>query len=269
MTTVTQTAENDIDADAGPWDVAPAGGEHDTAEYGNGRDAGLVRSWTDGADGDVEPDDATSLALWEGDTGELTAAQRRTFVALLKNRFITADGSPSEWRVLTEAEPLLRSRLGDLFLDLHIDRARGVAFKRQARSDAGDTFPTLLHDTAWRREETVLAVYLRMKFRSERAAGAADVIVDRADLLAAVQQFRPEHATDISGDAKKAANAIEALRTAGLLTRTPDEERLKISPVIEVLLSLEKLQELRDSLRELTTSVDGPTGDAGNETEGQ
>ncbi len=208
-------------------------------------DAGTAPSWLDHlTDDDAEPDDATSLAQWEGDAGTLDPAQRRTLVMLLKNRFITAAKEPVEWRALLESEPLIRSRLNDLFLDLHLDRVRGVAFKRQAVSDAGIRFPTLLHDTAWGREETILMIFLRTRFRSERADGADDVIVDRDELCERVAQFRPAHATDVAGDTRKTDNAIDTLKRTGILVKTSDEHRLLVSPVIEVLLPVEKLQQL-------------------------
>lgn len=210
-------------------------------------DAGSTPSWLDSlTDGEAEPEDSSSLALFEGDTGGLTVAQRKTLVTLLKNRFITAGKQPVEWRVLLDSEALLRSRLNDLFLDLHLDRTRQVAFKRQAVPEGGGRFPTLLHDTAWGREETILLIFLRTRFRSERNDGADEVIVDRDELLERVAQFRPAHATDASGDQRKTENAIEALKRTGILIRTSDEHRLLVCPVIEVLLPVEKLQQLLD-----------------------
>ncbi len=210
-------------------------------------DSGAAPSWLDTlTDDDAEPEEATSLSLFEGDTGELNLAQRKTLVTLLKHRFITAAKQPSEWRVLLESEELLRSRLNDLFLDLYLDRNRQVAFKRQAVPEAGGRFPTLLHDNAWGREETILLIFLRTRFRSERNDGAEDVIVDHAELLERVAQFRPSHATNVSGDERRTGNAIDALKRAGILVKTSDEHRLLVSPVIEVLLPVEKLHQLLD-----------------------
>lgn len=210
-------------------------------------DAGTAPSWLDTLTADdAEPEEVTSLSLFEGDTGGLNLAQRKTLVTLLKHRFVTAAKQPAEWRVLLDSEELLRSRLNDLFLDLYIDRNRQVAFKRQAVPEAGGRFPTLLHDNAWGREETILLIFLRTRFRSERNDGAEDVIVDRDELLERVAQFRPAHATDASGDQRKTENAIDALKRTGILVKTSDEHRLLVSPVIEVLLPVEKLRQLLD-----------------------
>lgn len=198
------------------------------------------------ADDEADPDDSSSLALFEGDTGGLTIAQRMTLVALLKNRFITAARNSTEWRVLIDSEELLRSRLNDLFLDLHLDRHRQVAFKRQAVPEGSGRFPTLLHDNAWGREETILLIFLRTRFRSDRSDGTDEVIVDRDELMETVAAFRPAHATDASGDHRKTDNAIDSLKRTGILVKTTDEHRLLVSPVIEVLLPLEKLHQLLD-----------------------
>lgn len=149
----------------------------------------------------------SSVALFEGDEGGLEQAQRRALVAIVKNRFITADSHPKEWRALVANPRPIRSRLNDLFLDLHLDVDRQVAFKRQAVPEAGNRFPTLLHDTAWSREETILLVFLRTRSRADEAAGVAKTFVDRDDMLEHVASLRPQHATDQTGDAKRAVKA--------------------------------------------------------------
>src|SRR3954469_15892250 len=97
--------------------------------------------------GDFEPEaaDVASVSLWEGDEGGLEYRQRRTLVTLLKQRFVSARTHPRDWQVLVEHERVLRSRLADLFLDLQIDRAREVAWKRQGVSEPGRRLPAPSH----------------------------------------------------------------------------------------------------------------------------
>ncbi len=190
-----------------------------------------------------------SLSLFEGDEGGLSSAQRRTLVLLLKHRYISAVDQPAAWRTLLASEALIKSRLNDPFLELHVDRHYEVAFKRQAHGEGGVAFPTVLHDTSYNREETILLVVLRQRFRSERANGHDFVIVDRDNLLEKVAHFRPAHATNRSGDAKRASAAIETLAKAQVLLRTSDPDRFRIAPVIEVLLPVQRLAELLEWLR--------------------
>lgn len=196
--------------------------------------------------GDNAP--AESLSLFEGDEGGLSIEQRRTLVLLLKHRYISAAQQPSEWRTLMASTGLIKSRLNDVFLDLHIDMHYEVAFKRQAAAEGGDRFPTLLYDAVYTREETILLVLLRQRFRSERAGGAEIVLVDRDNLLENVGHFRPEFATDRSGDLRRAAGAIDSLVKARVLLKTSDPDRFRVSPVIEVLLPVERLTELLEWL---------------------
>ena len=162
-------------------------------------EAGFEAVIEDGIEDGIEDDelsDDVSFSLFEGDEGGLAYAQRRALVTLLKQRFISARTHPRDWEVLVEHERLLRSRLNDLFLDLQVDRTREVAWKRQATSETGSRFPTMLYDAAWSREETLVLVHLRDRLRAGAASGDARVFVDREDIVGYVASFRPSHATD-------------------------------------------------------------------------
>lgn len=218
----------------------------------------------DATDDDTVSDDTVSddptFALFEGDEGRLSLDQRRTLVALLKHRYISPSQHPLEWRTMLAAESLFRSRLNELFLELQIDRNAEVAFKRQASSESGRRpFPTLLHDTAYTREETILLVYLRTRLRNERAGGTENVVVDQQELLDYVAGFRPAHATDRSRDEGRVERAIEKLLSVRVLLKTKDLKRHRIASVVETLLPLERLEELLEWLQ--TQSDDAPAGD--------
>ncbi len=164
--------------------------------------------------------------------------------------------------MLVEHERLLRSRLNDLFLDLAIDRVREVAWKRQALSETGSRFPTLLYDAAWSREETLVLIHLRDRLRSGLAGGETRVHVDREDVVEYVASFRPTHATDESGDEKRARNAVVSIVKAGLLIGAAGDDRYEISEAVEPLLPLEVLQQLLESLQRANgTEPAGGTGE--------
>jgi hypothetical protein len=159
-----------------------------------------------------------------------------------------------------DAEYQLRSRLNDLFLELHVDRDREVAWKRQARSESQRrTFPTLLRDLPYTREETIVLVYLRMRLRADARPGPDQVVVDRSEILGHVAGFRPATATDRTRDEGRVAKAIERLVTARILIRTSDPDRFRVASVVEVLLPLERLLELDTWLRTRTAQGDATT----------
>jgi len=98
---------------------------------------------------------------------------------VLKRRYVSSERDPDVWRVVVENRALLEIRLNDMLLQFVVDRDYGVAYKRQAMPDAGATFPTLLHNVAYSREQTILMVHLRGVFRSVRSDGDEAVFVDR------------------------------------------------------------------------------------------
>lgn len=200
----------------------------------------------------IEDLDGSSLSLYEGDEGTLSLAERRTLVELLRHQVITRARHPREFATLAgESERLICSRLHDLFLDLVVDRERGVAYKTQIRSESAGQFPSLLRDAAYSREATILLVHLRQRHLAERSAGSVRVFVDLRDCLDAVERFRPVHATDVAGDLARAHKAVEAMRSAGVLSAGEEPERYEITDVIEVILPLERLEELVVRLMEL------------------
>jgi len=213
------------------------------------------------------PPESSSVALFSGDAGGLPFEQRRCLVRILKERYLSRDAHPDLWEVLIRNEDVLRSRLNDLFLMLHVDHKAEVAYKRQAVPDESQKrFPTLLHDTAYNREETVLLVYLRERFQRERAAGAEAVLVDLDELVDRVAEFRPTDTTDIAAEAKRANNAVDALRKGGVLHATAEPDRFTVSPVLDSLLPLPRLKELLDWLR--TESGSTPEHDELTDTVG-
>lgn len=189
--------------------------------------------------------------LFTGDLGQLPQEVRETLVTLLKRRYIAAERHPKDWRIVLTNEIALRTRLNDLFLDLVIDRDYEVAYKRQAVSETGNRFPTLLYDKEYNREETILLVHLRRLIRSRQKAGDDAVFVDRAELVEEIANFRPRSATNHVRDEKAAHNAVDSLVKNDILLRASPSaiDRFRVSPIIEVLLPVERVQDLADWLR--------------------
>jgi len=200
----------------------------------------------------VEDDhDDTRLTLFEGDDGDLTLDQRRCLVVILKHPVVTDDRA--EWATLVRDPRVIKSRLNDLFLDLVIDRERGIAYKVQIRSGEFGSVPPLLRDAAFTREETILLVVLRQRHLAARGSGLPRAHVDRDELVSAIDSFRPASATDQAGDQKRSAAAVDALVRSGVLSKAGSDDRFVISDVIERMLSVDRLHELHAWLKEQNT----------------
>ncbi|MFS0713432.1 DUF4194 domain-containing protein [Microbacterium sp. 2P01SA-2] len=190
--------------------------------------------------------------LFPGDRGVLDPAVRRVLVHLLQRRFVLADRNREEWTALLDNQQLVESRLNDLFVRLVIDHERGVAYKQQVRSDELDV-PILLRDAAYTRSETLVLVHLRTVYQRESAAGEPAARVDIEDVEQTVMSYFADADGDTAKRQRLIRKAMDRLARDGIV----DEEttgRFRISPLVEIVLSAEKLRELRDWLRDRSES---------------
>ena len=185
--------------------------------------------------------------LFAGDTGTLDADVRRVLVRLLQRRFLLAERNPAQWRTLLENQQVIESRLHDLFVHLVVDHERGIAYKRQVRSAELDV-PVLLRDEPYTRAETLVLVHLRTVFQRERGAGETSARVDVEELEAtALTYFDPDD-TNVAGHQREIRTAVARLAKDGIIEEE-SEGRYRVTPLVEIVLSTERLAELRDWLR--------------------
>jgi predicted transcriptional regulator len=233
-------------------------------------DTDVVRDDADGdtADGGfiapvaMEDDPAE---LFAGDTGTLDADVRRVLVRLLQRRFLLAERHRAQWRTLLENQQVIESRLHDLFVHLVVDHERGIAYKRQVRSAELDV-PVLLRDEPYTRAETLVLVHLRTVFQRERGAGETSARVDVEELEAtALTYFDPDD-TNVAAHQREIRTAIARLVKDGVVDEE-SEGRYRVTPLVEVVLSNERLTELREWLRtrDDAGAAAGTAGDAGTD----
>lgn len=211
---------------------------------------GADDGWATGdAAGFIEPvpmeDDPAEL--FAGDRGTLDVDVRRVLVRLLQRRFLLADKSPAQWRTLLENQQIIESRLHDLFVRLVVDHDRGIAYKQQVRSAELDV-PILLKDDPYNRAETLVLVHLRTVFQRERGTGETSARVDIEELEQTVLTYFDPDDHNLARGQREIRNAVQRLVTEGLLAEE-SAGRYRITPLVEVVLSTEKLTELNQWLR--------------------
>lgn len=197
-------------------------------------------------------------ALFPGDRGILDSEVRRVLVRILQRRFLSAENSPAEWKLLLEHQQMIESRLNDLFVRLVVDHARGVAYKEQVRSDEIDV-PILLKDEAYSRAETLVLVYLRTVFQRETTAGTASARVDVEEVEQTVLTYFAETDGTRASQQRAVRTAIARLDREGIIEEE-SEGRYRIGPLVEVVLSAETLRELQTWLEEQTADAARPVG---------
>lgn len=197
--------------------------------------------------------------LFPGDSGTLDADVRRVLVRLLQRRFLLAEKNRQQWRTLLDNQQVIESRLHDLFVHLVVDHQRGIAYKRQVRSDELDV-PVLLRDEAYTRAETLVLVHLRTVFQRERGAGETSARVDVEEIeQTALTYFDPDD-TNVAARQREIRAAVLRLAKEGVVEEE-SEGRYRVTPLVEVVLSNERLSELSGWLREQVRSGGTVAGD--------
>jgi hypothetical protein len=197
---------------------------------------------------DPVPMEEDPAELFAGDAGTLDAEVRRVLVQLLRRKFLLAEKNPAQWRTLLENQQIIESRMHDLFVRLVVDHDRGVAYKQQVRSVELDV-PILLKDDPYNRAETLVLVHLRTVFQRERGTGETSARVDIEELEQTVLTYFDPHDHNLARRQQEVRNAVQRLVTEGLLAEE-SAGRYRITAMVEVVLSTEKLAELDQWLRE-------------------
>ncbi|MFC8797660.1 DUF4194 domain-containing protein [Promicromonospora sp. NPDC057138] len=202
------------------------------------------------ADGFIDPVpmEEDPAQLFAGDSGTLDAAVRRVLVRLLQRRFLVAERNRAQWRTLLENQQVIESRLHDLFIHLVVDHDRGIAYKRQVRSAELDV-PIMLKDDPYSRAETLVLVHLRTVFQREQGAGESSARVDVEEVEQTVLTFFDPDDKNLAARQTEIRNAVRRLEKEGLIEEE-SEGRFRVTPLVEIVLSNERLVELRAWLRE-------------------
>ncbi len=196
---------------------------------------------------DQVPMERDTEALFPGDRGVLEPDVRRVLTRLLQRRFLQAERNRDDWTVLLDNQPLIESRLADVFIRLVVDTSRGVAYKEQVRSDELE-IPILLKDDAYSREETLTLVYLRVVYQRETTAGEASARVDIEEIEQTVLTYFTEADGNTARRQKAIRRSLERLRSDGIVEED-SEGRYLITPLVEIVLSSQKMSELTDWLQ--------------------
>lgn len=206
--------------------------------------------------------------LFAGDRGVLDPEVRRVLIRLLQSRAVFAESGKGDWAVLLDNQHAIESRLNDLFVRLVVDHERGVAYKQQVRSDELE-IPILLRDVPYSRVETLVLVHLRTVYQRESTAGETSARVDVEEVEQTVLTYFSETDRNLARKQKDIRKALERLRSDGIVAEE-SEGRYRITSLVEIVLSSQRLLELRHWLREqtdqfITPQFDGSADDAADD----
>lgn len=216
-------------------------------------------------DGDIPDDFATHL--FPDDAGTLPLVARKALVLLIKRTHIWSGTQPKLWQAIMDHQDMIGARLNDMFLELVLDESNGIAYKRQAGRDLGRMFTTLLHNSSYTRDEVALLLHFRTVHQRAVRDGDEAAYMDRDELIEHCAMYRPESVKDHTAADKAARSAVERLTRDGFLIEdTSDPDRLRVSPFVETVLTVERLPAFVDAL--WSGDLTGPDGDDATEQEG-
>ncbi|WP_338024168.1 DUF4194 domain-containing protein [Bifidobacterium amazonense] len=206
---------------------------------------------TDTTVGQTEPA-VNPYALFEGDSGDMTADARRAAIALKRERYISGD----LYEIALDNRDAVERSLNNDLLELVInDRYRIMIAMPVASGDI--TLRSLKTRVSLKREEAVLLAFLRIRvLEYDNAREPAD------NWLISLEEIRSALATgtgyfaarnDEEGVLKQVGSVVSAMCTYGYLERSTDDETLyRITPLVPVVLD----RELAESWLDIATGND-------------
>ena len=154
------------------------------------------------------------------------------------------------WPVLLRDEPVLRSRLHDLFLELVVDADQQVAFTRQVVAEDIDA-PVLLRKSHLTFLETALVIFLRQRLTQSEVAGER-AVVSYEDMQAHLGVFERVANPDQARFGRQVVAAIEKAKKLSLVRLLPGgQQRFEVSPTLKLLFPAEAIQALTQTYQAL------------------
>lgn len=183
------------------------------------------------------------------DHGRLPEPTRRVLVQLLRGPYVHRARHPRLWPSLVADEVAVRERLGDLFLELVLDREAGLAFVRNMTSEEDD-LPRVIRSTPLTLIDTVIVLFLRDRLL-RAAASDQRVFVGRDEIDDHAAVYRTASLTDPATFAKRVNASVEKLKGSSVLLGTGEEERYEVSPILGMVFDADEVVAVTAELRSL------------------
>ena len=198
---------------------------------------------------DGEPDEFDDEVVVEApdDPGELDPATRRLLLKLLNGPYVRAEDHAKLWAALERSEPVVRSRLADLYLELVVDRDAGVAFVRNL---AVEDAPKVVRRQPLTLLDTVLVLYLRRLLLARQGSGAR-VFVGRDEIEDQLRGFLQGDSTDKLAQEAKVGRSIAKMTDNSILLRAEVDDRWEISPVLRLVFGADAVAALTADLERM------------------
>jgi hypothetical protein len=213
-----------------------------------------------GSDVSSDPDAASSLALWPGDTGVIGEQARRALLELIKGPYLSGVNAPALWSALLSDEAGIRSRLHELFLELVIDRVGEFAFVRNV-STTELKVPSAVRTAALTFLDTAMLLVLRQMLLAGEGDGR--VIVGQEEVFEQLRVYRTEDRDESDFNKRLNSTWLKMKNTLRVIHQAGAEDRAEISPVLRLIVGAEQIAALGGEYRRIAERRPAHPSDVG------
>jgi len=208
----------------------------------------------------VESPSAQDSPFGPSDHGTLRPDTRRVLVQLVRGPYVMRERHPGLWSALEADESAVRQGLGNLFLELVLDKESGLAFARNLSTE--EDVPKVIRSTPLTLIDTALLLFLRDKLlRGE----SARVFVGRDEIDDQLGVYGSATDTDPVGLSKKITTSVNKMKDNSVLLRTEEEGRFEVSPILRMVFDAEQVTAVAQELRQLLDTGDSIPQDTDTE----
>ncbi|MBG6085035.1 DUF4194 domain-containing protein [Zhihengliuella flava] len=198
-------------------------------------------------------------ALFEGDTGRFELPLRQGLVRLLRGPYIDGTADARLWQRILDRRTDIEGFVSELFLRLVIDEQRKIALLEPVDLDHPHT-TAIVPRRALRREETLLALRLRLALESHAGTGT-DAVISRAGARDILAEHRQRGTVDDKRLEELTDSSLARLLALKLILPTDVEHEYKVSPALALALPFSSIEEIPAYLAAIERT------DAGAETD--
>ncbi len=210
-----------------------------------------------------ESDEMTQVEAEVAETarmGYLEPDARQALVYILKHGVILADQKPVLYEHIVRYTKEISHYLADLYLNLLVDEAAGVALILQQKlaeeEDHEEDIFSLVSRRTLTLYDTLLLVVLRKHFQDRQAIGETKIIIEISQIERGLVPFLPL-TKSTKRDRSQLNGALKRMVERKILSRVrADDERYEVTQVIRYVVGAELLSRLLKEYQALAESAD-------------
>ncbi len=199
-------------------------------------------------------DELDTNELYSGDLGSECFEVRQLLVYLLKGPYLFRDEKKQLWKALINHTQEIKVQLANLFLELFISEADGIAFVRPA--DTGDLdAPQLLPTYTYTFLDSVMLIFLRERLLHSQQRVEQALVTDD-EMVNTMRMFDPSVRNDEAKLRRKLETIQKRFTTRHLIMKVQGLDGFVISPILKYVFSATELSELKENYLKKTADLE-------------